>query len=430
MADNQNPNDPNNPQYNAEMPQQPSGYGMPPGGGMGGMPPGGMPPGGGFGGMPPEEDPEMDSGMPTVAAAPGRVLFVILGAVAIVGVVLFSLFSDDEEENQDMTIDRTPTQVADPRDTAPPPQVFQPPPPPQIEEEPIAPPPPPPQRPEMVEPEFNTAEMNKQQQERRASSMLVHGGRNTTLTQQPKSIKGFAGSDPNLAFSREYLADTGADQAEATLMGNLNYIVAQGKVIDAVLETAINTDLPGPLRAVVTHDIYAESGHQVMIPKGSRLIGSYNSSVERGQTRVYVIWARVIRPDGIDIQIDSPGVDSLGRAGVAGHVDNKYFEMFAASLMTSSVSIALGIGADAMLSDSGTSQTNTSDGTTTSSGNAGAQATLEGIRDFSDTSEEILRGILEQQPTITVDQGTRIKVFVNRDLIMPPAVMDSMRFIQ
>lgn len=427
MADNQNPNNPNNPQYNAEMPQQNTGYGMPPGGGMGGMPP----PGGGFGGMPPEEDPDMDSGMPTVAAAPGRVLFVILGAVAIVGVVLFSLFSGDDEENgEDITI-REQIDVAGPRNNpAPPSQVFDVPPPPTPEPERPAPPPPPPQRPEVVEPVINTAEMNKQQQERRASTMIVHGGRNIGSSGQQQSVKGFAGSDPNLVFSREYLADTGADQAEATLMGNLNYIVAQGKLIDAVLETAINTDLPGPLRAIVTHDIYAESGHQVMIPKGSRLIGSYNSSVERGQTRVYVIWARVIRPDGIDIQIDSPGVDSLGRAGVAGHVDNKYFEMFAASLATSSISIGLGLGADALLSDSGTSQTNTSDGTTTSSGNAGAQATLEGIRDFSDTSEEILRGILEQQPTITVDQGTRIKVFVNRDLIMPPAVMDSMRFIQ
>lgn len=273
------------------------------------------------------------------------------------------------------------------------------------------------------------AEMNKQQQERRASAMLVHGGRGMPQQQQ-KSVRGFPGNNPNMVFSREYLSETGAEQAEATLMGNMNYIVAQGKVIDAILETAINTDLPGPLRAVVSHDIYAESGHQIMIPKGSRLIGSYNSSIERGQTRVYVIWARIIRPDGIDIKVDSPGVDSLGRAGVAGYVDNKYFEMFAASLMTSSVSIALGIAADEALSESGTTQTSTSDGTTTSSGSAGSQAVLEGIRDFSDTSEQILRGILEQQPTITVDQGTRIKVFVNRDLIMPPAVMDQMRFIQ
>lgn len=427
MVDNQNPNYPNDPQYGAEMPQQPMGYDMPPGGGMGGMPPGGM------GGMPPMDDePEMDSGMPTVAASPGRVLFVILIAAGIVGVVLFSLFSGDgKDSSKDFTITRTEGSIGESRQVAPTQPVFTPPPPPQQPPAPPAPPPPAPPPPAPVQPVRSTADMNKQQQERRSSAMIVHGGRGGGAGgSQQRRISGFAGSDPNLAFSREYLSDTNADRAEATLMGNLNYIVAQGKVIDAILETAINTDLPGPLRAVVSHDIYAESGHQVMIPKGSRLIGSYNSSVQRGQTRVYVIWARVIRPDGIDIQIDSPGIDSLGRAGVAGHVDNKYFEMFAASLLTSSVSIGLGLGSDALLSNAGTSQTNTSDGSTISSGNAGAQATLEGIRDFSRTSNEILRGILEQQPTITVDQGTRIKVFVNRDLIMPPAVMDSMRFIQ
>lgn len=413
MVDNQNPNNPNNPQYNAEMPQQPSGYDMPPGGGyQGGV--------------------DMDSGMPTVAAAPGRVLVVILGGVAIVGIALYALFSDGdsgEVRDEDAPITRVnqpARQQAIPTPT-PVPDIPLPPPPPPAP----APPPPPPPAPAPREPKIDQSQLSKLEQERRASAMLVHGGRVGSLTPSTdRGSKGFAGSDPNLVFSREYLKDTQADAAEATLMGNMNYVVAQGKVIDAILETAINTDIPGPLRAIVSHDIYAESGHEIMIPKGSRLIGSYNSGIERGQTRVYVIWARIIRPDGIDIQVDSPGVDSLGRAGVAGYVDNKYFEMFAASLLTSSVSIGLGIAADSMLDDSGTSSTHTSDGTTTSSGSAGSQAVLEGIRDFSDTSEEILRGILEQEPTITVDQGTRIKVFVNRDLIMPPHVLESTRFIQ
>ncbi|MBM3617254.1 MAG: TrbI/VirB10 family protein [Alphaproteobacteria bacterium] len=261
--------------------------------------------------------------------------------------------------------------------------------------------------------------------------MMAFGGRSAPAASTTnKGVTGFAGRDPNLAFSREYLSSTDASQAEATVMGNINYIIAQGKVIDAILETAINTDLPGPLRAIVSRDIYAESGRQVLIPRGSRLIGSYNSSLKGGQTRVYVIWARVIRPDGIDIKIDSPGIDQLGRAGVAGYVDNKYFEMFAAAFLTSSVTVALGVAGDQLLDDGGTSSTNTSDGTTTSSGTAGSQAVLTGINDFSDTTEQILKDILDQEPTITVDQGTRIKVFVNRDLIMPPAVLEQLKIIQ
>ncbi|MCH2546412.1 MAG: hypothetical protein MK052_02215 [Alphaproteobacteria bacterium] len=417
MADNQNPNDPNDPLYGAEMPQQNMDYGMPPGG------------------IPQDDEVEMDSGMPSVAAAPGRVLVVIIGGVLIVGIALYALFSGDDEgaksgnEGDSIMNARNNTPSGAMR-TPSAPQVPLPPAPTPVLEAPPTPPAPIPPPPVPQVNKVDPTQLSKVEQERRGSSMLVHSGNARAVGNAARGDKGFPGSDPNLVFTREYLSSTNADQSVATLMGNMNYIVAQGKVIDAVLETAINTDLPGPLRAIVSHDIYAESGRQVMIPKGSRLIGSYNSSVDRGQTRVYVIWARVIRPDGIDIQVDSPGVDSLGRAGVGGYVDNKYFEMFAASILTSSVSVGLGLFADSMLDDRGTSQTSTSDGTTTSSGSAGSQAVLQGIGDFSDTSEEILRGILEQQPTITVDQGTRIKVFVNRDLIMPPAVLDQARFIQ
>lgn len=384
--------------------------------------------------MPPADDDfEMDSGMPSVAAAPGRVLIVILSLVAGIGLILYMLFSDDDEvRTVDTSIQDEISQAQfAPRTTAPPPP-SQPPPPIEIPDPPAPPPPPPPP----PEPPRSTSVRAEQPQnvklsERLRSKMLVHGARGVSnLGGSQKEVTGFAGSDPNLVFSREYLSATGAEQAEATVMGNINYVVAQGKMIDAILETAINTDLPGPLRAVVTRDVYAEAGREVMIPKGSRLIGSYNSSIERGQKRVYIIWSRLIRPDGIDIKIDSPGTDQLGRAGVEGYADNKYFEMFAASILTSSVSIALGIGADAALDDSGTTQTNTAEGTSTSSGSAGSQAVLQGIRDFSDTSQSILRGILEQEPTITVDQGTRIKVFVNRDLILPPAVLEQMHFIQ
>lgn len=422
MADNQNPNNPGNPNdpYRSEMPQYPTGYGAGPGGFS----------------TQPADDEELDSGMPSVASSPGRVMVVLGIAALAIGGVLYSLFSGDEKKAPDATIDLTKTgkatSVPQPSTPVPPPPIdtlpvqqqtdVVPPPP-----APSLPPPPPPPTPQMS---ANDKNRNAQQFERRKSPMMAYGGRATSNTPQQKKVTGFGGRDPNLVFSREYLEDTGADQAQATLMGNMNYLVAQGKVIDAVLETAINTDLPGPLRAIVSRDIFAESGREVLIPKGSRLIGSYNSSLKRGQSRVYVIWSRVIRPDGIDIKIDSPGIDQLGRAGIEGYVDNKYFEMFASAFLTSSVTVTLGIAADQLLDDNGTSSTNTSDGTTTSSGSAGGQAVLQGINDFSDTTTDIVKEILEQQPTITVDQGTRIKVFVQRDLVMPPAVLDQLRFIQ
>ena len=113
-----------------------------------------------------------------------------------------------------------------------------------------------------------------------------------------------------------------------------------------MLETAINTDLPGTLRAIVSRDVFAESGKEVMIPKGSRIIGTYNTGISRGQRRVMIVWTRLIRPDGLDIEIGSPGVDSLGRAGVEGDVDNKYAEIFSAAILTSVVTIGAATAAE------------------------------------------------------------------------------------
>ncbi len=147
--------------------------------------------------------------------------------------------------------------------------------------------------------------------------------------------------------------------------------IAQGKIVDAVLETAVNTDLPGEMRAIVSRDVFAESGRQIMIPKGSRLIGTYNTSVARGQARVMIIWTRLIRPDGLDIAIGSGGVDALGRAGVEGSVDNKYAEIFSAAMLTSVLDIGVAVAVDA-LSNQGSTTTNANG--TTSSGSAAAPA--------------------------------------------------------
>lgn len=423
MVDNNNPNNPNNPNdpYRSEMPQYPTGYGTAPGS---------------FNTHGDEQDAELESGMPSVANTPGRtMIFFGIGILAVFGLI-YAIFSGDDNKkgnsaNLPIKSEKVAVNSRASTPLPPPPPVSIPAPVPVAPTPVIAPPPPLPPVPDRVT--RVDEQRNKQQMERRKSNMMAFGGRGGgggNLNSGKKKVTGFAGKDPNLAFSREYLSDTGAEQAQATIMGNMNYMIAQGKVIDAVLETAINTDLPGPLRAIVSRDVYAESGREVLIPKGSRLIGSYNAGLKRGQTRVYVVWARVIRPDGIDIRIDSPGVDQLGRAGIEGYVDNKYFEMFAAAFLTSSVTVALGVASDQLLDDNGTSSTRTSDGTTSSSGSAGSQAVLSGINDFSDTTEDILKDILSQAPTITVDQGVRIKVFVNRDLIMPPAVLEQTRFIQ
>lgn len=222
-------------------------------------------------------------------------------------------------------------------------------------------------------------------------------------------------------LDKEQLKKTAAPQVEATTSGDPEVTIFQGKVIDAVLETAINTDLPGNLRAIVSRDIYAEAGKDVMIPKGSRLVGTYNTDVKRGQARVYIIWNRVIRPDGVDVAVGSPGIDPLGRAGMGGEVDNKYMEIFGNSVLMSALTVAFAAGTEAVTDSNGTEQTSNSNGTTTVTGTNTDIAVQESVKGFNRVTKDFVDDYLNVRPTITVDQGTKVKVFVNRDLIFPPA---------
>jgi type IV secretion system protein VirB10 len=123
--------------------------------------------------------------------------------------------------------------------------------------------------------------------------------------------------DPNTRFQRQ-LGKSPAPTSTATRTAGLDFLILQGKFIDAVAETAMNSDLPGQVRALVSYDIYAESGRRVMLPRGTRLIGDYNTAITKGQKRLFVVWTRAIRPDGIDIALLSGGTDPLGRAGLSG----------------------------------------------------------------------------------------------------------------
>ena len=226
------------------------------------------------------------------------------------------------------------------------------------------------------------------------------------------------------------IADTPATNVRLTKTGNPSNIIVQGKMIDAVLETAINTDLPGKIRAIVSRDVYAEAGKKILIPKGSRLYGSYNTDVSRGQARVYMIWERVIRPDGTDVMIESGASDILGKSGVPGDVDNKYFEIFTNQVLISALTVGFSAAAQAMTDGGTVEQGETGSGDTTTTGDVTDIAVLDAVDDFGNTLGNVAAGLINLQPTITIDQGIRIKVFVNRDVIFPGEARSGVLVVQ
>ncbi|MBO9557427.1 MAG: TrbI/VirB10 family protein [Caulobacter sp.] len=184
-----------------------------------------------------------------------------------------------------------------------------------------------------------------------------------------------------------------ATPAKATAMRNLDAVVPQGAVIPAVMETAINSDLPGLARAMVTRDVKSFDGSTVLIPRGSRVIGQYKSGVALGASRVFVIWTRVIRPDGVTIQIGSPAADPLGRGGLEGKVDRHFFTRFGGSILMS----VLNAGVAAVSNVKTNSQIYI--------GSATEAANLANSAKPSTTS-----------PTIQTPQGAPVTIFVARDL--------------
>jgi type IV secretion system protein VirB10 len=383
----------------------------------------------------------LSSGAPAVAAAPGKMMLILVAAALGIGFVVYSLFSPEEEAPK--KVEKKPEQVVSPRDDTVPipipipiePQLPDKEP-VKVEPEPVKmEPPPPPPIPEL---DVKASGANNEVlQARIRSEMMVLKGTSKVAADPKKDAaqNALSANDPNSAFASNVSRSSEAEVVEAANMGNLRFMIAQGKIIHAVLETAINSDLPGNIRAIVSRDIFAEAGSIVLIPKGSRLIGVYNSSILRGQKRAFIVWNRVIRPDGIDVMVDSPGIDSLGRAGFEGYVHSKIMEAYTGAILSSLVSFGVAYAGEKAIGEesaqSTTTTTNSSLGSTTSTTSTPSADALKDLTaNVGAVTTSVVDDMLDLRPTITVDQGTRINVFVNKDLVFPPSVLAKTKIIQ
>ncbi|MEM6266067.1 MAG: TrbI/VirB10 family protein [Pseudomonadota bacterium] len=186
------------------------------------------------------------------------------------------------------------------------------------------------------------------------------------------------------------IGGVGGAPAQATAMVNPSTTVTQGTLIPAILETAINTDVPGYVRAVVSQDVRSFDGTKVLVPRSSRLIGQYQSGVQNGQKRAYVIWTRLMRPDGASVNIASPAVAFDGTTGLAGDVDNHFFKRFGSAMLLSVIGGLSTIGTG---------------GASVVLGGAGQGAASIAAQQDSQVG-----------PTIRVRMGEPIRVFIARDL--------------
>jgi type IV secretion system protein TrbI len=185
------------------------------------------------------------------------------------------------------------------------------------------------------------------------------------------------------------------------------FVLQAGTIIPAALITGVRSDLPGQIAAQVTEAVFdTPTGRVELVPQGARLIGAYDSQVAFGQSRVLLVWTRLIMPNGRSIVLErQQGADAGGYSGLEDEVDNHWAELFKAALL----STVLGVGAEL------------GSGADTGSNTAILQALrLSAANSLNQTGQQVVRRNLNIQPTLTIRPGFRVNVMVNRDLVLEP----------
>ncbi|AZG78418.1 TrbI/VirB10 family protein [Methylocystis rosea] len=182
------------------------------------------------------------------------------------------------------------------------------------------------------------------------------------------------------------------------------YVLQAGAVIPAALVTGIRSDLPGQITAQVTENVYdSPTGRYLLIPQGAKLIGVYDSQISFGQSRVLLVWNRLILPDGQSIVLErQPGADAAGYSGLEDEVDHHWLRLAGAAALSTILGVGTQLG-------------------TTGEENALIQALRRGgAQSLNQTGQQIVGRNLNIQPTLTIQPGFPVRVIITRDLVLAP----------
>jgi type IV secretion system protein VirB10 len=187
------------------------------------------------------------------------------------------------------------------------------------------------------------------------------------------------------------------------------YELKRGSVIPATLITGINSDLPGRITAQVSQNVYdSATGHYLLIPQGTKLLGRYDSKISFGQSRVLVVWTDIILPNGSTLQIGGmAGTDAEGYGGFTDEVDNHYFKVFGSAILVA----AIGAGIDMSVPQNSNPFNN---------GNTAEDSARRSFAEtFGRVAEQTISKNLNVQPTLEIRPGYIFNVLVDQDMVFP-----------
>ncbi|MCX7122668.1 MAG: hypothetical protein NTV32_03225 [Gammaproteobacteria bacterium] len=227
----------------------------------------------------------------------------------------------------------------------------------------------------------------------------------------PQAAPAAASDNQNMQGEKNAFLQSAQSPSQSTLQGGVQnpaspYMVMAGSVIPATLITGINSDLPGQIQAIVSQNVYDSStGNSVLIPQGARLVGQYDSQVAYGQSRVLIVWSRIIFPNDQSLDLQGmPGADLSGFAGLHDQVDNHYIRIFGSALLMSVFSAGMQLSQPQTSSVNGASPSN--------------QQIIAGAmgQELSQTATQMIQQNLNIQPTLNIRPGDNFNVLVTRDI--------------
>lgn len=466
--------------------------------------------------------PEVQYELSKVASNPKQSILILVGICGIFGYILFNFFVSTKPAKKEIST-KLPTEVTKPAPNTnnvpsipqlpePPKLVVPTPPPPLPEPKPsdvpqVIPPMPQNNLPLPSEPLLpssdsqgqpkiliNDEEAKKRKDAKRKSSIILVAGTESKKTQEQIQ-----------------------QEENFKVRGNMELVLGRGKIIDAVLESAISTDFGGEVRSVISRDVFSESGKNILVPKGSRVFGTYSTGIDGAYGRISIEWNRIDLASGYTLSLQGAGIDNLGRKGYQGRVDNKFKERFSNAILMSAFNIGFANALDKVVApptSTQTAATNTSIATnmqntalaiynakaadasedvtinkicsstqalitdktstayttlsqactslitnanigsttgqrlsslmntvnsaaaslltSTTTATTPTQAQNASKQAFTDVTNTVKDMLTQQQfkPTITIDQGTAVKIYVTKDYVFPKAVLSRSRLVK
>ncbi|MER9096065.1 type IV secretion system protein VirB10 [Mesorhizobium sp. M0700] len=188
------------------------------------------------------------------------------------------------------------------------------------------------------------------------------------------------------------------EPSRATLLPHPDLVITQGTIIPCILQTAVDTNLPGYVKCVLPKDVRGATNNVVLLDRGTTVIGEIQRGLQQGDARVFVLWTRIETPDHALVSLASPGADELGRSGMPGTVDNHFWQRFGGAMLMSVIQGAFQAAGQY----------------------AGSSGGGSGINSFQSNAgqavDTTLRATINVPPTLKKNQGDAVSIFVARDL--------------